>query len=52
MQGIAVTIHLFRVCMCSCEDLTCGKLQQLERREPNRSIHESMWYYGAGGCEI
>ena len=35
-------IHLFHVCMCSCEHLTCGKFQQLERREPNHSIHESM----------
>jgi len=37
-------IHLFHVCMCSCEHLTRGKW-----REPNHSIHESMWYYGAGG---
>jgi len=36
-------------CMCSCEHLTCGKLQQLEKREPNRSMHR-VWYYGAGGC--
>ena len=28
------------VAMCSCEPLTCGKLQQVERREPDHSMHE------------
>ena len=37
-----LTIHLFHVCMCSYEHLTCGKLEQLERREPNLSMHESV----------